>query len=95
MPNLPIFPCQIFPVYGTSQVGEHNAMLFGQIEAILGGADVETVAAGTDLPPDPEVLQTVIESSQAEIANLLDNITEEERKMEQYRVSTFMGEKMR
>lgn len=62
-------------------------MLFCQIEAILGGSDVEAIAAGTDLPPDPEVLQTVIESSQAEITNLLDNITEEERKMEQYRVS--------
>lgn len=62
-------------------------MLFYQIEAILGGADVEAAAAGSDLPLDPEVLQTVIESSQAEIANLLDNITEEERKMEQYKVS--------
>ena len=64
-------------------------MFFYQIEAILGGADVEAVAAGSDLPPDPEVLQTVIESSQAEVANLLDNITEEERKMEQYRVSIY------
>ena len=62
-------------------------MLFFQIEALLGGSDFEAIAAGTDLPPDPEVLQTVIESSQAEISNLLDNITEEERKMEQYRVS--------
>ena len=53
----------------------------------MGGGDVEAVAAGVDLPSDPEVLQTVIESSQAEITNLLDNITEEERKMEQYRVS--------
>ena len=70
-------------------------MLFHQIEAILGGADVEAVAAGSDLLPDPEVLQTVIESSQAEVANLLDNISEEERKMEQYRVSTCMEEKIR
>ena len=62
-------------------------VLFCQIEAILAGTDVETIAAGTDLPSDPEVLQTVIESSQAEVANLLENITEEERKMEQYRVS--------
>ena len=45
------------------------------------------MAAGSDLPADPEVLQTVIESSQAEVANLLNNITEEERKMEQYKVS--------
>lgn len=56
------------------------------IEAIVGGTDVEAVAGGSDLPPDPEVLQTVIDSSQAEIANLLDNITEEERKMEQYKI---------
>lgn len=62
-------------------------MLFCQIEAILGGTDVEAIAAGTDLPSDPEVLQTVIESSQAEVANLLENIAEEERKMEQYQVS--------
>lgn len=56
----------------------------------MGGSDFEAIAAGTDLPPDPEVLQTVIESSQAEITSLLDNITEEERKMEQYRVSTLL-----
>ena len=56
----------------------------------MGGSDFEAIAAGTDLPSDPEVLQTVIESSQAEITSLLDNITEEERKMDQYRVSTLM-----
>ena len=64
-------------------------LLFCQIEALLGGGDAEALGAGTDLPADPEVLQTVIESSQAEITNLLDHITEEERKMEQYKVSSY------
>jgi len=60
--------------------------MFSQIEAILGGEDVEAMMAGSDLPNDPEVLQMVIESSQAEVANLQANITEEDKKMEQYRV---------
>jgi len=59
---------------------------FSQIEAILGGEDVEAMMAGSDLPNDPEVLQMVIESSQAEVANLQANIAEEDRKMERYRV---------
>ena len=52
----------------------------------MGGEDVEAMMAGSDLPSDPDVLQMVIESSQAEVANLQANITEEDRKMEQYRV---------
>ncbi|XP_065918001.1 ubiquitin carboxyl-terminal hydrolase isozyme L5-like [Dysidea avara] len=56
------------------------------IEAIVGGEDVEAMMAGSDLPSDPDVLQMVIESSQAEVANLQANITEEDRKMEQYRI---------
>ena len=37
---------------------------------ILGGEDVEAMMAGCDLPSDPEVIQMIIESSQAEVTTL-------------------------
>jgi len=56
----------------------------------VGGEDVEAMMAGSDLPNDPEVLQMVIESSQAEVANLQANISQEDQKMEQYRVRVYV-----